>query len=601
MTAIPNPEPRTAPMRPRPHRACELRGATVRFADRTVLTDIDLVVGPKDRIVLIGDNGAGKTTLLRAIAGQVPLASGERRVELPGGIAIAAQQPEFAPGATVAEALDELLHDFRDMEGEMQTASEALAAAPAGEQSGLLGRLGDLTDRFEARGGYDIERRVEAALDRLSLGGLDRGRPVADLSGGERARLALGAALSAEAELLLLDEPTNDLDDAAVVWLEEMIARHRGACVIVSHDRALLEQFAIDIVHLEGGRAARYGDGYAGYLRARAAERRRLIAEYEAWRAELARSTELVEANAFRLRAIPRKMERAVFGHGAFRARGRDHGAVSRIRQAKERVERLQADPAVRPADPLRFTAAVLGADGDARTRANASAVDRAAPEARMAAEPLLVARSVRLGPPGPRLSLAELDVHEGDRWIVSGPNGAGKTTLLRVLAGDTPVEGGLDRRPGLRIARLKQEMMPVPEGSAVARLGLLDAYAAALGAYQDDAAETLLAFGLFRPADLEVPLHGLSIGQRRRLELAIALSAPSELLLLDEPTNHLAPELVDQLEEALVDYPGAVITVTHDRRWRERAPRGGRLEVRPGGAVVRVSEVRAGHSGSSG
>src|SRR5690606_34709264 len=212
------------------------------------------------------------------------------------------------------------------------------------------------TDRFEARGGYSLDQRLDAALDRLALGGLDRSRPVSSLSGGERARLALAAAVCSEAELLLLDEPTNDLDDSGIAWLEEQLERHRGALVIVSHDRVFLEKFARDILYLEGGRLRAYGNGYEGFLRARAAERQRAIAEYETWSQELARHEGLVASNAFRLDAIPRRRELAGYGHGAFRARSGDHGTMGRITQAKARVARLHASPARKPADPLRFS-----------------------------------------------------------------------------------------------------------------------------------------------------------------------------------------------------------------------------------------------------
>ncbi|MBM0276249.1 ABC-F family ATP-binding cassette domain-containing protein [Micromonospora sp. STR1s_6] len=535
---------------------------------------MEFVVGASERIAVIGDNGAGKSTLLGAIAGTVTLAAGERLVELPGGFALAEQRPDFAPNATVAAALNHLLADVHRIESEIQETAEKVAHAKVDEQPALLDRLGMLMDRFEARDGYQLDQRVDAALDQLGLGGLDRARPVSSLSGGERARLALAAALSSEAELLLLDEPTNDLDDAGVSWLEECLSRHRGALVAVTHDRVFLDKFATAIIRVEDGALRRYGDGYAGYLAARAAERRRLLEEHEAWRRDLARNEALIASNAFRLDAIPQKQERAIFGHAAFRARSRDHGVTRRIGMAKGRVARLRANPAPRPADPLRFLSPFTGD----RLR---EAGDDSCPSAL-----LLSADAVRLGVNGggPRLALDSLQVRASERWLISGPNGAGKTALLRLLAGElTPQQGTMRQFPNLRVAWLRQDL------ATFSRKTLLNAFANATDAYRDDAAELLLRLGLFHPDDLTRILSELSIGQRRRFEVAVAVTAPSDILLLDEPTNHLNPELVEQLEDALRHYPGAVLTVTHDRRWRQRARTAGQLgslHVSPGGDV---------------
>lgn len=537
-------------------RTCEIHGGSVRFADRLVLSEIDLAIGAHERIAVIGDNGAGKSTLLGMIAGTLPLTSGERTVNLPGGISLAEQRPNYPPKATVAEALDTLLADVRQLELEVAELSEKLARTPEAEQTLVLDRLALAIDRWEARDGYNLDQRLDSNLEKLGLGGLQRDRVVDSLSGGERARLALAAALSSEAELLLLDEPTNDLDDVAISWLESRIVAHRGALVVVTHDRAFLDRVATDIVHLENGSLRKYGDGYSGFLKAREIERQKLITMYEAWRQNLARQEQLASSNAVRLDAIPRKMERSGFGHGAFRARGRDHGAMSRIRIAKQQVSRLLDEPAKRPTDPLSFTPPF-------------APVDDATDPAALYAEPLIAAQHLRLGEASgaPQLSLEQLDIEAGARVLVTGPNGAGKTTLLRVLAGEIePERGTMEHHPGLRIGWLRQDL------DAHDKHTLQEAFAAATHEYLDTAVDHLLSFGLFRPEDLGIQLRALSVGMRRRYELAVALAAPCDLLLLDEPTNHLAPELIEQLEDALEAYGGAVITVTHDRRWKQRA-----------------------------
>lgn len=259
-----------------------------------------------------------------------------------------------------------------------------------------------------------------------------------------------------------------------------------------------------------------------------------------------------------RLGAIPRKMEKAGFGHGAFRARGRTHGASSRIKVAKQMLERLLEHPVPRPPEPMRFESSLetTGAGTEA---------------------PALVLKEIRVGD---RLKVDELTVTQGERILITGPNGAGKTTLLRVLAGELePDEGSVDRNGA--IGHLRQLAGP---GSG--RKSVLRAFTEGRVGTLEEHAEALDRLGLFTHEQFGTPVAALSVGQRRRLELARLVTRPVDVLLLDEPTNHLSPMLAEQLQEALVDYKGTVILVSHDRRLRESF-QGRHLEMDAGSVIA--------------
>ncbi|MEV0827830.1 ABC-F family ATP-binding cassette domain-containing protein [Nonomuraea rubra] len=599
---------------------------TKRYDTRVVLDRVSFTVRPGERIGVIGDNGAGKSTLLRLMAGVERADNGEVTVVAPGGVGHLPQSLELPRHATVADVIDLALAELRELEARMRAAEDALAGSAEDALAGLaergsagsaergsarpnpgagVGREGQagvraadyarLVAEFEARGGYEADVRVDAALHGLGLPGLDRARPVGTLSGGERSRLALAATLAADPELLLLDEPTNDLDDRAVAWLEQRLRAHRGTVVAITHDRVFLERVTATILEVAEGHVRRYGDGYSGYLVAKAAERAARLRAYEEWKQELARHSGLVAANAGRMAAIPRKMAKAGMGTGAWRARSRTHGAAGRVRQSQQRMRWLTDNPAPRPPDPLRFTpafpankaggtvggtmgGAVSGAVGGAADGAVSGPLDGTADGA--VSGPLdgavAVLDGVRVGS---RLRLDALTVRSGERLLVTGPNGAGKTTLMRVLAGELQPDAGTVRRSG-RIGHLRQDEPAGPPDRTV-----LAAYAAGRPGSPDEHADALLALGLFRPSDLRLRLGELSYGQRRRIELARLVSEPVDLLLLDEPTNHLSPQLVEQLEEALTSYEGALVIVTHDRRMRA-AFTGSHLELHAGTAV---------------
>ncbi|MCA1005688.1 ATP-binding cassette domain-containing protein [Rhodococcus hoagii] len=311
----------------------------------------------------------------------------------------------------------------------------------------------------------------------------------------------------------------------------------------MTHDRVFLDRLTSVILEVDERRVRRYGDGYDGYLAAKATERRRRLREYEEWRLELDRSARLVEANAYRLAAIPRRQEKAGFGHGAFRARSRDHGAMGRIRNAKERIDRLTTNTVSPPPEPLRFTPALAASDPS--------------PDG-----PAVRLDDVRVDT---RLTIPRLEVRHGGRLLVTGPNGSGKTTLLNVIAGVIVPDTGSVRAPG-RIGYLTQTPPRRPPETTLRR-----AYAAECRTEPDAAAAELLSLGLFCPEDLDRRIGELSFGQRRRLDVALMATSGADLLLLDEPTNHLAPALVEELEEALQAFTGTVVLVTHDRRMRRR------------------------------
>ncbi|MFE4611629.1 ribosomal protection-like ABC-F family protein [Streptomyces niveus] len=518
------------------------------YGDRTVLDQVSLSVRPGEKAGVIGENGSGKSTLLRLLAGAEAPDGGEVTVRFPGGVGHLAQTLGLDLRLSVQAAVDAALAELRELERRIRAAEASLADATEDE----LAAYGDLLTAYEDRGGYEADARVDAALHGLGLAHVGRDRPLGSLSGGERSRVALACVLAAAPELLLLDEPTNHLDLRATTYLEEQLRAHRGTVVAVTHDRAFLERVATTILEVDRDTRAvtRYGDGWAGYRTAKAAARRGWEQDHQEWLADLARTRELVAAAGQRLAATGKDPQQ---GFGKHR-RSHEAKLSGQVRAARVRLERLEREPVPAPPEPLEFTGApaTTGADG---VLAELSGV--------------VV---------GDRLRLDSLQVKAGARLLVDGPNGAGKTTLLRVLAGDLTPDAGTVHRTA-EVGYLPQELAPDPADS---RRSLLGAFAAGRRGLPDEYTEELLALGLFREEDLAVPVAGLSVGQRRRLELARLLTRPADLLILDEPTNHVALSLVEELERALADYPGAVVVVSHDRRFRAEFA-GERLELSAG------------------
>ncbi|WP_217231561.1 ribosomal protection-like ABC-F family protein [Streptomyces anulatus] len=541
------------------------------YGDRSVLDQVTLTVRPGEKTAVIGENGSGKSTLLRLLAGVEQPDTGGITVRFPGGAGYLAQTLDLDPADTVQDAVDAALAELRDLEHRIREAEAGLSERKPGDPGPTdeeLAAYGDLLTAYEDRDGYRADARTEAALHGLGLGHLTRDRALATLSGGEQSRLALACVLAAAPELLLLDEPTNHLDARAVGWLEDQLRGHRGTVVAITHDRAFLERVTSVILEVDRDlrTVTRYGDGWDGYRSAQAAARRRWAQEHEEYLADLARTEELVAAAGARLAATGGDPKQ---GFGKHR-RSHEAKLSGQVRAARTRLDALRRSPVPPPPRPLAFTGrpAVTAGTGTGDRERTATGTGTGDCE-----RTVVELDSVSVGD---RLRLPSLRVASGARLLVTGENGAGKSTLLRVIAGDlTPDTGTVTRRA--RIGYLPQELPARPT-----RRTLLATFAAGRPGFPDEYADELLALGLFRPEDLDVPVASLSVGQQRRLALARLVTRPADLLVLDEPTNHIALSLVEELEQALDQYPGAVVVVSHDRSFRARFT-GDVLELRAG------------------
>ncbi|MER6066805.1 ABC-F family ATP-binding cassette domain-containing protein [Streptomyces sp. NPDC001792] len=534
---------------------------------RRILDGISLTASPGHRIGLIGENGVGKSTLLRLLAGADEPDAGS--VTRPADLGFLHQEMPYDAEATIAAVLDEALREAREDLAELDRLGEELARAP--EDPELLESYGRRLEQAQDRGSWDADRRAALVLDGLGLGAFGQDRTLGSLSGGQRGRLALAALLVRRPTALLLDEPTNHLDDGAAAFLEEQIRGLPGTVVFASHDRAFLDAVCTDLIDLDPAvdGPVRYGGNYSAYLAEKRAERERWERRYAEEQEELAALRESAGVTAHRVAPDRGRTDNEKMGYG-HRA-GRVQSQISRrVRNATRRLEDLERTRVAEPPRPLRFTAGELAARSEEGPR------------------PLVSLQGVRV--PG-RLALSGLEVSPTDRLLVTGGNGAGKSTLLAVLAGRLPAEGEVVRRRRLSVGLLTQDTTFERSDRTVR-----DTYEQALGVQRAEKVP-LSSLDLLHETDLDKQVEQLSVGQRRRLALALLVARPPQLLLLDEPTNHLSPALCDELEAALGPGPGAIVVASHDR-WLRRRWQGRELRLEAGRGSCEASYALEG-SGS--
>ena len=538
-----------------------LVGAGKDYGIRTLFSDLELHVGPRERLGLIGPNGAGKSTLLRVLAGSEPLDRGERRCSSKLNVVLLDQEPDLDPARTVLEEVFAAGGERLALLREHEELSLALAADPASDT--LLARLSSCNHRMDSCNAWDLERDCREVLERLGIGGGSEllGRRVGELSGGNRRRVALAAALVAQPEVLLLDEPTNHLDAEGVEWLQGWLDRFAGALVLVTHDRYLLDRVTRRIVAVERGEARPYEGNYATYLERRAEEEASEQASAAKFRGSLrrelawlrqgpkARSTKQ-KARLQRIEAMREAPTRQVKGQVSLTSTARRIG-----KQAITAAGLCVGVPASPPG-------------GDA------SGPRTGRPEG--PAEPPEEAPHPGPDNPGPRLLLRDFsyDFSPEDRVGIIGPNGVGKSSLLEVIAGRRmPSAGTLELGSTVKLAYFDQHSEALLADRAQRKV--IDVVQEAASRVEVDGVELsasqLLERFLFPPAQQHQPVAKLSGGERRRLHLCRLLIEAPNVLLLDEPTNDLDVNTLGVLEDFLEDFRGCVVVVSHDRWFLDR------------------------------
>jgi ATP-binding cassette ChvD family protein len=490
--------------------------------DKVILDDVTLSFLPGAKIGVVGPNGAGKSTVLQIMAGMQQPSNGDVMLAPDATVGILLQEPPLNEELDVRGNVEEAVKPLRDALTRFEEVSAAMGE-PDADFDALLTEQGELMEYIENHDGWELDARIEQAMDALRCPPGDA--DVTVLSGGERRRVALCRLLLEAPDLLLLDEPTNHLDAESVAWLEQHLEKYAGTVVAVTHDRYFLDNVAQWILELDRGRAYPYEGNYSTYLETKAA---RLKVEGA--------------KDAKRQKRLKEELEWV------------RSGAKARQAKSKARLQRYEE----------------MAAEADKYRKLDFEEIQI---------------------PPGPRLGNVVVETHDlskgfGERVLIDdlsftlprngivgvvGPNGAGKTTLFKMLVGEEkPDDGEIKVGDTVKVSYVEQNRSGIDPKKTLWEVVSDGLDHIQVGNVEMPSRAYVAAFG-FKGPDQQKPAGVLSGGERNRLNLALTLKQGGNLLLLDEPTNDLDVETLSSLENALLEFPGCAVVVSHDRWFLDR------------------------------
>ncbi len=496
-----------------------LGAAGVDFGASEIFRDISFTVAAGDRWAIVGRNGTGKTTLVRLLTGTLQPTRGNV-ARMPGlRVALMDQHRRFPDDQSLWDIVADAFGDLRALEHSLATQAANLEHD---HSESAMERYGRDLERFERDGGYEMASKVDAIL--MGVGfepEMAKVTRIGTLSGGERGRVALARQLATPSDLLMLDEPTNHLDLDTTAWLEQYLATTERTVICISHDRAFLNAMADHVLHFEGGTAFAYTGSYESFVQQR--EERRLTQQRQFEKQQHKISSELDY------------IARNLAGQNTRQAKGR--------RKLLARMPRLSAP---------------IGADGVMALRLDAG---------NRSGDRVIEAKNVTVGvptPDGPRTLVKNVTVVMERNEVVAlvGPNGAGKSTLIKTLLGEMPpLDGEVKVGPSTTVAYYRQDVGHLPLDSTI-----YDAIANERPLWERRMVQGHLGRYGFSGDEAQRTIGTLSGGERARVAMALLTLSTNNLLILDEPTNHLDVESIEVLEDAVDDYEGSVLIVSHDR-----------------------------------
>ena len=508
------------------------------YGTDVIIEKVSFHVNEGDRVGIIGKNGAGKSTLLNMLTGELSCDEGEFFVSQNTRIGYLKQRENFTSGRTVIEEVTEIFRDLLNMEKDMEEIAERLThlsaasvGAEAEERDMLIHRQANLHDEYYRRGGESFRSEIRGILNSMAFGPEYYDKKIETLSGGERTRLALAALLLEKPDILMLDEPTNHLDIGTLKWLEQYLSGYKGTILVVSHDRYFLNQIVNRVFEVEHHKLYCYEGNYEQFAEQKRIRRETELRAYNNQQREIAKQEEII---------------RRFKGHGTEKLAKR---AASREKKL-EHMERLERPESEMGRMKIHFRQNfqsgndVLQAEGLAK----------------------------HFGYGESRRDLfanVDFDIKRGEKICIVGPNGVGKTTLLRILLGEIqPAEGHLKTGHNVAFGYYDQGQLLLNDRNTV-----LEELKESYRLYTDTEMRSILGRFLFQGEDVFLQVGSLSGGEKARLSLLKMMLSGANTLILDEPTNHLDIDSKEVFEDALLEFPGTVIVVSHDRYFLQKIP----------------------------